>query len=115
MGVELLADTAVPVEALRLLIDELHPANNENDLLPDEALDPAPDLSIQITPHQLRERIYRLSRDSSSGQTGWSYSAIKDLADDRRDRGYDALQPPPSPLHIGLASYTPKFIHFSVG
>lgn len=44
------ATPPLPAEPLRLLIDELHPANNEHDLLPDEALDPAPDLSIQMTP-----------------------------------------------------------------
>ena len=80
-----------PPSALLQLIADLHPEDNHRDVLPHESLDPLIDTSIQITPHQLRDRIYRLSRDSSSGQTGWSYAALKDIADDRRDPGFNAL------------------------
>jgi Reverse transcriptase (RNA-dependent DNA polymerase) len=91
-----------PAAALTHLIEQLHPANDDRDILPDETLDPPIETSLQVTPHQLRDRIYRLSRDSSSGQTGWSYSALKDLADDRREPGYDAVTTPPTLLHLSL-------------
>ena len=77
--------------------------DDERDTLPPKSLDPPLDTSIQITAHQLRERIYRLSRDSSSGQTGWSYAALKDIADDRQDPGFDALTTPPTLLHHALS------------
>ena len=65
---------------------------------------------MQVTPFQIRDRIYRLSRDSSSGQTGWSNSSIKDMADDRRDPGYNALLTPPSPLHQALTDLCNKIL-----
>ena len=99
-----------PPAALALLIEQLHPVDDERDTLPPESLDPPIDISIQITPHQLRDRIYRLSRDSSSGQTGWSYAALKDIADDRRDPGFDALTTPPTLLHHALAHLCNKML-----
>ena len=65
---------------------------------------------MQVTPFQIRDRTYRLSRDSSSGQTGWSNSSIKDMADDRRDPGYNALLTPPSPLHQALTDLCNKIL-----
>ena len=99
-----------PPSALALLIEQLHPVDDERDTLPPEALDPPVDTSIQITAHQLRDRIYRLSRDSSSGQTGWSYAALKDIADDRRDPGFNALTTPPTLLHHALSHLCNKML-----
>ena len=99
-----------PPSALLQLIEELHPEDNHRDVLPHESLDPPIDTSIQITPHQLRDKIYRLSRDSSSGQTGWSYAALKDIADDRRDPGFDALTTPPTLLHHALTQLCNKML-----
>ena len=97
-------------EILAALINQLHPADDERDILPDSSLDPPLEDSIQVTPDQLRNRIYRLNRDSSSGQTGWTYSAIKDLADDRREPGYDALTTPPTLLHYSLTNLCNKML-----
>ena len=98
------------LDALAVLIEQLHPPENDSDLLPDDSLDPPVETSIQINPFQLRDRIYRLSRDSSSGQTGWSSSAIKDLADDRRELGYDAQTTPPTLLHHALTNLCNKML-----
>ena len=97
-------------EFLSALINQLHPADDDRDILPDSSLDPPIEASIQVTPDQLRNRIYRLNRDSSSGQTGWTYSAIKDLADDRRDPGYNALTTPPTLLQVSLTNLCNKML-----
>jgi Reverse transcriptase (RNA-dependent DNA polymerase) len=102
------------LDALAVLIEQLHPPANDRDLLPDDSLDPPLETSIQINPFQLRDRIYRLSRDSSSGQTGWSSSAIKDLADDRREIGYDAQTTPPTLLHHSLTNLCNKMLRGEV-
>ena len=99
-----------PPATIANLIDQLHPADDDRDILPDASLDPSVETSIQITPHQLRDKIYRLSRDSSSGQTGWSYAALKDIADDRRDAGFDALTTPPTLLHHSLTKLCNKML-----
>jgi hypothetical protein len=102
------------LDALAVLIEQLHPPANDRDLLPDDSLDPPLETSIQINPFQLRDRIYRLSRDSSSGQTGWSSSAIKDLADDRREIGYDTQTTPPTLLHHSLTNLCNKMLRGEV-
>ena len=99
-----------PPSELIQLIEELHPEDDHRDVLPYESPDPPIDTSIQIAPHQLRDRIYRLSRDSSSGQTGWSYAALKDIAYDRRDPGFNALTTPPILLHHALRQLCNKML-----
>ena len=45
----------------------LHPPDNDRDVLLSAAHDPAVEESIQITADEMRERLYKLNRDSSAG------------------------------------------------
>ena len=96
-------------EALAQRIAELHPASNHLDVLPpleDDPLGPC----LQITPEQLRERVYSLKFDSASGNTGWTNSLIYALCNDRSTPGFTAGMSPPLPIIDGFCNLGNKML-----
>ena len=55
---------------LATFITTLHPDNDDRDVLPPEEDDPVD--CLQLSTDNIRNRIYRLICDSSSGRTGWT-------------------------------------------
>lgn len=83
--------------AAALRIASLHPANNEMDVLPLVTEDPQVEC-LQITPDQLRNKVYELSFDSAAGNTGWSNLLIYALCNDRSNPGFQPGLSPPLPI-----------------
>jgi hypothetical protein len=70
-------------EQIMAKIEELHPRGDAEDVLPEEAGDPAIQACIRVTPQQVQSKCRTLNKDSGSGNTGWTNSLLRALGDDR--------------------------------
>ena len=61
----------------------LHPPDNDRDVLLSAAHDPAVEESIQITADEMRQRLYKLNRDSSAGNSGSTNRLLRFITEDR--------------------------------
>lgn len=73
----------MPAAAMAARIAVLHPPDDDRDVLPSAAQDPAVEDSIQITADEMRERLYKLNRDSSAGNSGWTNRLLRFITEDR--------------------------------
>jgi hypothetical protein len=89
-------------------ISRLHPIDDERDVLPPVEDDPAD--CLQLTPDQIRHRIYRLNCDSSSGSTGWTNILLRRLCDDRDSASLRIGDTPPLPVHLALTAFFNKML-----
>ena len=99
-------DEPLPPPAPTLLatsIATLHPDNDDRDVLPREEDDPVD--CLQLSTDNIRNHIYRLNCDSSSGSTGWTNTLLRRLCDDRDSASLRITDTPPLPIHIALTRY----------
>ena len=94
-------------EALQNKINDLHPAADHRDILPDMDEDPICEC-LQVTPDQIRDKIYRLDRGSAAGCTGWTYAALHTLGNDRGETGFVAGISPPNEWCVALTNWCNK-------
>lgn len=111
---KMLKGVPIPAELSRAQmqdrIDELHPAADHRDVLPDEAEDPTAEDSINITAEQLRDKFYTLKLDSGSGSTAWTNKFLRFIGE---DRDFNLPMPqvgglPPNALHQAFAGLANK-------
>ena len=111
---KILKGVPLPVEMSRdqmqARVDELHPAADHRDILPDEAADPGAEDCISITAEQLRDKFYILKMDSGSGSTAWTNKFLRFIGE---DRDYNLPMPqvgglPPNALHQAFAAFANK-------
>ena len=95
--------------AMNARIAVLHPEANDQDILPDEADDPPVADSSQISASDLRERVYKLKKDSSAGNTGWTNRALRFALEDRDLPGHNGDTPPNS-LHVAFQGLCNKML-----
>ena len=62
----------------------------------------------------IRNRIYRLNCDSSSGSTGWTNTLLRRLCDDRDSASLRIADTPPLPIHIALTAFFNKILRGDV-
>ena len=99
---------ASPEEIARR-IAELHPPEDERDLLPDEADDPPVETAFQLTADQVRQRFYTIQqKNTAAGCTGWTNEWLQLLGDDRSDPDYTHTVTPPSPIHVAFTAFFNK-------
>ena len=100
----------------RMLLDativRLHPVDDHRDILPDPADDPVE--CLQLTADQVRDRIYRVNCDSSSGSTGWTNALLRRLCDDRSGTAARIADTPPLPIHLSLTSFFNKMLRGAI-
>jgi hypothetical protein len=104
---------AVPVpspEFIAQRILELHPESDERDILPDSMDDPSFAECLQLNADQVRDRFYSLKKNTSAGNTGWTFSWLKLLGDDRKDPNYDPTVTPPTALHKAFTAFFNKIL-----
>lgn len=89
-------------------IATLHPHDDHRDELPPEEDDPVD--CLQMTTDHVRNRIYRLNCDSSSGSTGWTNTLLRRLCDDRDSASLRIADTPPSPIHTALTAFFNKIL-----
>ena len=102
----------MPVDAMAARIAVLHPPDDDRDVLPSAAHDPAVEDSIQITADEMRERLYKLNRDSSAGNSGWTNRLLRFITEDR-DVAIGINNPvngiaPPNALHQAFTALCNK-------
>ena len=73
----------MPAALMAARIEALHPPDDHRDILPPATDDPALGLSMQLSPDAIRNRMYRLKRDSSAGNSGWTNKLLRFICEDR--------------------------------
>ena len=89
-------------------IATLHPDNDDRNVLPPEEDDPVD--CLQLSTDNIRNRIYRLNCDSSSGSTGWTNTLLRRLCDDRDSASLCIADTPQLPIHIALTAFFNKIL-----
>jgi hypothetical protein len=111
-----LAGAPPPLPMNRILHDativRLHPVDDHRDVLPDPADDPVE--CLQLTADQVRDRIYRVNCDYSSGSTGWTNALLRRLCDDRTSTAARIADTPPLPIHLSLTSFFNKILRCAI-
>lgn len=111
-GIEPPAPMSAVLMAAR--IDALHPPDDHRDILPPAMDDPALGLTMQLSPDSIRNRMYRLKKDSSAGNSGWTNRVLRFICEDR-DNSVGVGNPvngvaPPNALHIAFTALCNKIL-----
>ena len=102
---------AASAEEIARRIAELHPPDDDHDVLPDEAGDPPVETAFQLTADQVRQRFYSIQqKNTAAGCTGWSNEWLRLIGDDRTDPEYAHTVTPPSPIHVAFTAFFNKIL-----
>jgi hypothetical protein len=102
---------AASAEEIARRIAELHPPEDERDVLPDEADDPPVETAFQLTADQVRQRFYTIQqKNTAAGCTGWSNEWLRLIGDDRTDPEYTHTVTPPSLMHVAFSAFFNKIL-----
>jgi hypothetical protein len=104
----------MPAALMAARIEALHPPDDHRDVLPPAMDDPALGLTIQLSPDAIRNRMYRLKRDSSAGNSGWTNKVLRFICEDR-DNSVGVGNPvngvaAPNALHIAFTALCNKIL-----
>ena len=106
---------AASAEEIAWRIAELHPPDDDRDVLPDEADDLRVETAFQLTVDQVRQRYYTIQqKNTAAGCTSWSNEWLRLIGDDRTDPEYAHTVTPPSPIHVAFTAFFNKILQCQI-
>jgi hypothetical protein len=96
----------VSLDEEEVIAQKYFPKRDERDTVPPEEDYPAMELTLKVTPDQVRYQMDNLDTDSSAGTTGMTNTLLKKMSQDPQ-RNADI---PPAAIHVALAGHANKIL-----